>query len=600
MSDQARSVLSDPRAPASERFDAEGELQKSHSPLRSALIPRSDLMPIINMIRDDLEDQFIMAKAKGAAMQLGSNEHTLRDPNERGMKSVYLDKLGITVTGQYYEKPTQLSFDGLRQMVEQTPVLKAVVMTRVRQISRFAQVSEDGGPGFEIRHVSRKHKLTDEERLSTELLSSFIANCGWEFNPRKRKAMGRNSFSQFLAKSATDSLTMDAAPIEVEMKRNRNLGIDGFYAIDGSTVRLCTEEGYNGDDTITGLQVVQGRITTAYTNDSLIYEVRNPRTDVRLAGYGQGEPELLVKVVTGFLNAMAYNNAGFDQNTIPKGLLQLTGEYSAEDLAAFKRYWAQTVKGVNNAWNLPVMVSSEANAKATFEKFGVEFSDVMFAKWMTLLVSIICAIYGMSPDEINFESFAAAKSTLSGSDTEEKLANSKDSGLHPFMAYYEAMLTDFVVAEFDPKFCFRWTGVKPEDEARQWEAKKLILTVDEVRAEQGYGPHPDAKVGALPVNPSLIGPAMQLNQPPAPGGDFGGGPGEEKPDFGNPDEGGAGGDDAGGDDAGGDDGGEDANGQPPPPGPSGGDDAGGGGGDFGSGGGGGDFGKALQIYSLGA
>ncbi len=595
MSDQARSVLSDPRAPASERFDAESELQKAHKPLASALIPRSDLMPIINMIRDDLDDQYVLAKAKGAAQQLGGNEHTMRKPGERGMKSVYLDKLQLTISGEYYEKPSQLSFDGLRQMVEQTPVLKAVVMTRVRQIGRFAQISEDGGPGFEIRHVSRKHKMTPEEHKSAELLGAFMANCGWEFNPRRRKAMGRASFSQFLAKSATDSLTMDAAPIEVEMKRNRALGIDGFYAVDGSTVRLCTEEGYQGDDSVTALQVVQGRITTAYTNDSLIYEVRNPRTDVRLAGYGQGEPELLVRVVTGFLNAMAYNNAGFDQNSIPKGLLQLTGDYSETDLAAFKRYWAQTVKGVNNAWNLPVMVSSEPNSKATFEKFGVEFSDVMFAKWMTLLVSIICAIYGMSPDEINFESFSAGtKSALAGNDTEEKLTNSRDSGLHPFMAYYEAMLTDFIVAEFDPKFCFRWVGVKQEDEARQWEAKKLVLTVDEVRAEQGYGPHPDAKVGALPVNPSLVGPAMQLNQPPQPGGDFGGGPGEEKPDFGNPDEGGDGGDDASGAPA------DDGSGTPPPPGQPGGDDAGGGGGDFGSGAAGGDFGKALQIYSLGA
>src|SRR5690606_737434 len=100
---------------------------------------------------------------------------------------------------------------------------------------------------------------------------------------------------------------MDAAPIETEFKRDRNLGIDGLYAVDGATIRLCTEEGYNGNDEIFALQVVQGQVRSAYTHDDLIYEPRNPRSDVLVAGYGMGEVELLVRVVTGFLNAMTLN-----------------------------------------------------------------------------------------------------------------------------------------------------------------------------------------------------------------------------------------------------------------------------------------------------
>jgi hypothetical protein len=44
-----------------------------------------------------------------------------------------------------------------------------------------------------------------------------------------------------MAKSVRDTLTMDAAPIETEFKRARDLGLDGFYAVDGASVRLCTE-----------------------------------------------------------------------------------------------------------------------------------------------------------------------------------------------------------------------------------------------------------------------------------------------------------------------------------------------------------------------
>jgi hypothetical protein len=124
------------------------------------------------------------------------------------------------------------------------------------------------------------------------------------------------------------------------------------------------------------LQVVQGRPRTAYTYNDLIYVPRNPRTDVRLAGYGLGEPELLIRPVTGYLNAMTYNIKGFDENAIPRGMLHISGDYDANDLVAFKRHWNAMVKGINNAWTLPLMVSKDQDSKASFERFGVEFNEM--------------------------------------------------------------------------------------------------------------------------------------------------------------------------------------------------------------------------------
>lgn len=587
MTDDARITAFDPAAPASEVYDANAELGKAYRPLASQLIPAEDLRPVIDHIRGQWEEQEMMKAAGGQIIQF-PDQRGGKPPPSRGMQSVYLDDLQIFANGEYYEKPTPLGFEGLRQVVERTPILASVVMTRIRQVSRFTQISEDGGPGFEIRHADRKHKLTGAEQEAAQLLGRFFQNCGWEFNPRKRKMLRRDNFAQFISKSIRDSLSMDASPIETEMKRNRSLGLDGFYAVDGSTIRLCHEEGYQGDDSIYAVQVVQGRLTTAYNLDQLIYEVRNPRADVRLAGYGLGEPELMIQVVTGFLNALTYNIKGFDENAIPKGLLHLSGQYSSEDLSAFKRYWNAMVKGINNAWTLPVMVSSDQESKATFEKFGVEFNEMYFSRWMTFLTSIVTAIYGMDPTEINFESFSEGKSSLSGNDTSEKLANSKDKGLRPLMAFYEATLTDFVVAEFDPNFCFRWVGVDEEDQQQAWEGKKLTLRIDELRAEQGYerwsaGDPTGPDMGAAPLNPSLIGPWMQMQQG---GQDFGGQPGAaEQGDFGQPPaEGQGGGDKPGQSD-------DDASGDKPAPGA--------GGSDFGGQkSGGGDFGKALNVYSI--
>ncbi len=523
MTDSAAKVAFDSAAPEAERTSALTELQKSHMPTASDLMPNETVRAIMTVAEAQFEED-LLKNIHDNVVPFPSKNNRLNKP---GMKSVIVDQWTINVNGDWWDRPGGIPFEGLRMMVAQTPVLNAVIMTRQRQVQRFCRVAEKGNdmPGFEIRHIDRGHQLTAAEGKSIALLNRFISNCGWEFTPRKRKMLHRDSFAQFMSKSVRDSLVMDSAPIELEWKNNKDKGLDGFYAVDGATIRLCTEDGYDGDDAIFALQVVEGMITTAYTHDDLIYENRNPRTDVTAAGYGISETELLIRVVTGYINAMSYNIKGFDSNSIPKGMLSLSGQYDDGDIKAFRRYWNAMVKGVQNAWNLPIMVSKDQESKATFEKFGVEFNEMYFSKWMTFLTSLICAIYGMSPSEINFDSFSGGNtSPLSGSDTGEKLAASKDSGLRPLLASYENTLTDFIVQEFSPDFCFRFTGLDPEDRAVKNEMRKLVSTVNEIRAEEGKQAL-DGPLGDAPVNSSLIQPWMVINgigQEQEEGGDGGG------------------------------------------------------------------------------
>ncbi len=503
MNDDPRTIAFNPDAPQPEQFDAQVSMIKS---VGHGLIPADELQPVIDWINDDMEQQQL-AKAKVLPFPNDS-----RQKQKAGMQSLNIDRYQLAVMGDYYEKPGNMGMDALRAMVEQTPVLSAIVLTRIRQISRFCAPSEDGGPGFEIRHINRQHVIKPDEERSLTLLQRFFCHCGWEFNPRRRRALKRDNFQQFMAKLVRDSLVLDAAAIETEMKKQRNLGLDGLYAVDGASIRLCTEDGHDGDSDIFAVQVVQNQIRTAYTYNDLIYEPRNPRADLRMAGYGLSETELLIRVVTGFLNAMTLNIKGFSDNAIPKGILHLSGDYSAEDLAAFKRYWNQTVKGINNAWSLPVMVSKDQESKAEFSPINQEFNEMYFSRWMTFLTSMICAVYGVSPDEINFESFSGSNtSSLSGSDTAEKLASGKDKGLRPLLAYFESLFSDFVVADFSDKYVFRWVGLDEKDQQQEWEAKKLVLTVNELRAEQGYDAM-EGPLGEAPLNPSLIGPWMQVMQ----------------------------------------------------------------------------------------
>lgn len=527
MTDNALNVAHNPAAPSDERQDALRVAQQDAMP--SSVPDMTEMVKYVQQIYQ--EEEFAKSLQKQNVIPFPSKA---AQDGKKGMQSVWLDDTRVQLMGEWYERPTNFSFDMMRAMVDQTPVLSAVIMTRQRQIKRFCRVAEGGkGAGFNIKLSDPTAKMGSLEQQSTRMLESFFTNCGWESNPRQRMRLRRDNFSGLMAKLVRDSLVMDSAAIETEYKRDKARGLDGLYAVDGATIRLCNEVGYQGDDEVFALQVVEGQIRAAYTFDELIYVPRNPRTDVLVGGYGQSETELLIRVVTGFLNALTYNNSYFDKNAIPKGLLHLSGDYGQDDLAAFRRYWNSMVKGINNAWTLPVLVSKNQESKASFENFGIEVNEMMFSKWMTFLTAIICAIYGIAPDEINFESFSNGPSSLSGSDTEEKLINSKDKGLRPLLAHFEDVFTDYVVSEFGDKYVFRWSGLDEEDQQQVWDQEKTLLTVNEARKLRGWD---DIKEdwGNAPLNQTLMGAWMQGQQQnsedygdPSQAGGFGGDQGDQ-------------------------------------------------------------------------
>lgn len=494
----AAATALDPAASAAERYDAQADVTKSA--LKDFLIPAENLMPVINYINGQMEEaDFQKALGKGNVIPFPPKHR-----GERGMQSVMLDEYNLTAQGNYWDRPGILGFDAMRSMVDATPILNAIVFTRIRQVLRFCQpLTTESDIGFKIKHVDPTVELNDDQQNSIKLLQGFMSNCGWEPKPRLRKKLRRDSFAQFMAKSVRDTLTLDAAPIETEFKRDRSLGLDGFYAVDGATIRLCTEDGYEGDDEIFALQVIQGRIRTAYTFDDLIYEVRNPRTDVMACGYGLSETEVLIKVVTYLLNTMTFNGSFFDKNSIPRGILNVYGNYDQNDLIAFKRYWLAMTKGIQNAHNLPVLVSKDQESGANFTEVGGQLNEMAFGKWMSFLTSVACAVYGISPEEISMESYTNGKSSLSGDDTEEKITSSNDKGLRPLLGYYENLFSDFVIQEFSPQYAFRFVGLDGDGAKEKFEMRKLALTWNEVRAEVGKDPV-DGEIGDAPINPSLM------------------------------------------------------------------------------------------------
>ncbi len=529
-------------APLNERSDALAQVQQEYFPNASDMPPAGDVQQFVATCLSAYEEQ---ALAKGGPA-VGAWNGLPGPPSKRpplSPKTILTDEMGLfgSTPGGYRRRPSQFGAEHLRMMVEHTPLLNAVISRRQRTIKRFLRPSErDRDVGFEIRKKDDERPLRANDDAMEHQLNEYLLHSGMEADPIAMRRLKRDSLTGFMDKSIRDLLTLDAWAIETVMTRNHR-HLAGYHAIDAGTVYLVSEEGYEGNDRITAIQLVNGRPVTTYTDYELTYLMQNPRTDILHAGYGYPPTEMVVKVVTGYLNALTYNLKGFDSNAIPKGLLTLYGSFDTNQLTSFKNQWNAMVKGVNNTWALPVMVSDSKESAAHYEKLGNDFSDMYFAKWMVLLTSIVCSIYGMDPSEVYSEAFHAGKSSLSGSDRAEALADARDTGLEPLMSFLESSITDNLLARIAPEYKFRFFGLQPVDRDWRKEMTKLTKTVNEAREQDGEKPLDDPIMGNAPLNPSLTGLYLQQVQAqqaaeqaaagqPAPGDVGGDDPHAEHPD----------------------------------------------------------------------
>ncbi len=426
-------------------------------------------------------------------------------------------------------RPVGLDFPQLRRIVAEDPVLKAIIWTRIHQVQRFLRPSaQEWKPGFRIRFRDRKRKVGPEDEARFAWLEQYLLSCGAEFDPRRRRALRRDNLWDWAAKHLQDSLSLDAAPVELVPTPSGRT--HGWVHVDGGSVYLVdplATEALEGDvpevvrrygldlpdpGQVVAVLVREGRIIAWYTHEDLLYRVRRPRTEPWSLGYGQPEPEDLLKIVTGFLNALTLNLRGFSHNSIPKGILTLHGDFTPEDIEQFKMEWDAYVSGVQGRWRVPVLFAQggESQAGASFIPIGNEFNEMYFAKWMTFLVAIKAALYGMDPEEINFESFTARPSTLSGSDTEERLASSKDKGLWPLLQFLRFTLNE-ILYTVDPDVELDWTGLEVDQQASRQDEEKM-LTLGEYRQRRGEAPPENEVLANAPLNPALLSVYMQSLQ----------------------------------------------------------------------------------------
>ena len=493
-----------------------------------AQVVTSQIMP---QIREDIKKGWKQIPNAGAA---------------RSAKTWFYDPLTLQYSLGYKDRRFSLTYDMLKKMASQLAIISAILNTRCTQISSFAQPYRTTRDlGFSIKHKDSDHATTSAEKEHIKDLEKFIMNCGRD-EPNPYGNSKRDDLEDFLKKVVRDSLIFDQVCVEVVPD---GLGMPyEFLAVDASTMRIASDDRYVGVNssyherggftpavpgrfanlyegrtygndevtTATGepisyVQLLNGQIENVYGSSELIFGVRNPRTDIYIQGYGYGELEQLITIITAHLYAEEYNRKFFSQGSAPKGLLNLKGDnWTPETLEDFQRMWQAQVSGTENAWKTPVL-QSEGLEWIDLNKTNREME---FGQWMEYLIKITTGVFMIDPAELNFDlSGGVSQTPLFESSSEWKLKASRDRGLKPLLRFFAKLLNKNIIDKIDDHFTLEFVGL---DEISEQEQHEMLMeqlagyrTMNEVRRELDL---PDLEHGDMPMNPTYLDAVRLANE----------------------------------------------------------------------------------------
>ena len=466
----------------------------------------------------------------------------------RGMRSLSYDPLAIQYAMGFKDRKYSVTYDVLKRIPHQVAIVSAILQTRCNQVASFATpFRASKSVGFVVKHKDPSHLTTKSEMEFIKDLETFIYNCGYS-QPNPYNKNKRDDFETFLKKIVRDSLQYDQACVEIVPDR-RGQPYE-FMAVDAATIRIAAEdtpygpnstwharspnysgsassdnaqggrnayrmlklyEGNKFDKKADYVQVINGQIENIYDRDEMIFGVRNPRTDIYIQGYGYGELEQLVTIVTAHLYAEEYNRRFFSQGSAPKGILNFKGDAMTPDmLEGFRRQWRANLEGVDNSWKTPILQSEQG---VDWIDLHPSNRDMEYGSWLEYLIKITAAVFLIDPAELNFDLKGGVQQTpLFESSQEWKLKASRDRGLKPLLRFLAKIINENIVEKIDDHFVFDFAGLEElteqEKHTLRTEQVSSYLTLNEVRRSDDL---PDLEFGDIPMNPTYLQ-AMQQKQ----------------------------------------------------------------------------------------
>lgn len=290
-----------------------------------------------------------------------------------------------------------------------------------------------------------------------------------------------DSFRSFVEPVIEDILVLDAGV--VEKVRTLRGEVAQMWAVDGGKIRVnAFWDGVNPKES-RYFWYPDGFLRGEFTNDDMIYVMSNPAT---YRPVGLSPLETLKLTIDSELSGHTYNHRQVT-NAAPDGMIDLGEGARPDQVEKFESYWHSEIAGKGAM----AFIGGTKNAK--FLPFRNSNRDMQFLEWQIYLVRKICAVFGLSPQDLGL-TFDVNRSS-----GEVQQENTEDRGIRPILSLLQDYFTREVV--WDEGFggmannlAFRFTRLNLRETLSSAQVMKIQLagipwrTVNEVRKEQGLEP----------------------------------------------------------------------------------------------------------------
>lgn len=430
------------------------------------------------------------------------------------------------------EKPLGTpQFPILYEAARKSVIDAILIQARVDQQKRVWQKANEGKTkevGFKVVHDRNDdpdYKVSDNDKERCREMESFINNPTptehlWLYPHNVRPHTNLKDLAAVLTRA---ELIIDRKCI-LRYKRRDGQGYSCFHWLPGESIKNVDEsirawsrknekDGKVGKDTISKMsymtgfdidrssyvQMIDGMITAAFTDDEISVHISNPSDQMNRFGYGTSRLELSLDITTTLLMAFTYNREMFKTN-YPEQILTVAGDFDKDGLAAFKQQILSEAGGVGSNWRLPVIPAGDAeNFKIESVKLRETPKDMLFDQMIEMAMNLKAAAYGAHPSTLNMAVYAgtSGQNTLGNTNNAGEIEFSKEHGLIPSLTDMCDWLTDAVIKPRYDDLKLVLVGLKPEDEKeavdlRTQRASKW-MTRNEARMEEGREPIGDPK-----------------------------------------------------------------------------------------------------------
>ena len=391
------------------------------------------------------------------------------------------------------------------------PLPQAIIRDRVHRSRPYCTPSfAKNEPGWRIRQRDRKAPVTRGAQKMIDTLSTLLEHGGfptigktprvdsygqpgvWDGLQQERA----HGIAELVPRLMHGLATYDWAPFRMEAGSvARKCPIAFIRALDPPSVVQVEPSLYPPTLDTSGLPIHlierwpeafgsrEYSVVREYPWSDCAVIVENERTDWMGRGYGCPAVEILLNTLSVVALSEKFQRNYLDDNFLPAGFLSITGSvWDNVEMREMLQQMMMLNSGPEAFWRIMTLFFT-----GTSPGDGAKFEPLRSATGgtseITAMLSqnsenraLICAVFGIAPEVLGFESHSVKGASLNSSDPQSKFDNSLDKAFIPPMTLLEAAFSNKIIGRFDMDFVFEFVNLDPKNTAAEEELATKLMT----------------------------------------------------------------------------------------------------------------------------